>query len=166
MPAKTDVLSPALDRLERALAERGAGRERDWVERVDQALAAVEQGVRQHAATLEAPDGRVVDVDSPRLPSPTVSRRAAKLHQELDGFLVETRALRAKVRGASQGLGIAVSPSGLAGALAVAPEAGAIPDFSVFCKRAKELLEALNHYEEEEADLILEAVTTDIGAGD
>ena len=121
---------------------------------------------RQHAATLEAPDGRVVDVDSARLPSPTMSRRAAKLHEELDRFLDETRALRTKVRGVAPGQGSADNPSALAGALTVAPEAGAIPDFGVFWTRAQELLNALNRYEEQEANLILDSVTTDIGAGD
>jgi len=166
MPTKSDALSASVEGLERALAERSTSPERDWAERVDQALAAVEQAVRQRSATLEAPDGRLVDIEGPRLPSPTVSRRAGKLHQELDGFLDETRALRAKLRGSAQAPGTVVTPSGQAGALALSPEAGAVADFGVFCKRARELLDALGHYEQEEADLILDTVTTDIGAGD
>jgi hypothetical protein len=166
MRAKNDTLEKAMGELERALAEEAVGREADWAGRVDQVLAGIEAAVQQRAANLEPPDGKVVEVDRPRLPSPTVSRRAAGLRQELAGVLAEAQALRARVRGAVQAFGVPVQPAGLAGALPVAPEAGAIPDFGVFRQRVRELLTALAQYEEEEARLILESVTTDIGAPD
>ena len=95
-----------------------------------------------------------------------MTRRAAELRRELDGFAEETRTLRTRAQGAAQAFGVTGNPANLAGALPVAPEAGAVPDFGMFRERTRKLLEALKHYEDEEARLILESVNTDIGAGD
>jgi hypothetical protein len=149
MKAKRDALLTAMAELERALAEHSGGRERAWAERVDRALAAVAQAVQRHHATLQAPGGGVVDVASGRVPSPGVDRQLAALYEELEGVLGEATALRARLQRA------------LASAAA-----GEVLDFALFRRRATALLEALGRYEAEEADLILDSVTTDIGAGD
>jgi hypothetical protein len=166
MNARKKTLVAAVDGLERALATDAVGREKDWAARVGQALGRLEQAVRDHDRALAASGGRLVEVDRPLLPSPTVDRRTEELRRELDGVLKEAQALRARVMGAAQGAAGGVNPSGLAGAREVAPEAGAAADFGVFCQRARHLLEALHHYEEQETDLVQHSVTTDIGAGD
>jgi hypothetical protein len=166
MQTPNDNLEAAADGLERALAEEVGGREQAWAGNVDGALAAVEEAVREHAAALEGPDGRLVEVDRDLLPSPTVTRRAAHLRQELDGFLKEAQALRSKVPGAVQTSGVSANPQNLAGALEVAPEAGAAPDRGVFHQRARRLLEGLRRYPKEEGEVILDGITPDIGAGD
>jgi len=48
----------------------------------------------------------------------------------------------------------------------VTPEAGAVPDLGVLRQRSRRLLEALERYEKAEAEVILEGVTPDVGAGD
>jgi hypothetical protein len=53
-----------------------------------------------------------------------------------------------------------------AGALEVAPEAGDVADYGAFCARAEQLLKGFEHFDEEEAELIQESVTMDLGAGD
>lgn len=166
MPGRNETLKAAAERLEKVLDENKFGPDQGWTDRVDRALADIEQAVQVHASALQPADGRIVKVDRPRLPSPGVDRRAAALRQELDELLRETTELRAKVKGVAAAFGVNVNPSGLAGALPVAPEAGALPDFGVFRQRVKHLADGLERYEEEEAHLILDSVNTDIGAGD
>jgi hypothetical protein len=163
MKARKKTLEAAVTGLERALATDAGP---DWAGRVGQALDRLEQAVREHNQALAATDGRLVEVDRPLLPSPTVDRRTEELRRDLDGFLEEAKALRGQVRGAAPGAGLGVGAAGQAGAREVAPEAGAAADFGVFCQRARRLLEALHHFEEEETDLVQDSVTTDIGAGD
>jgi hypothetical protein len=166
MPVKQDPIVTAAEELERSATTDAAGREQDWVRGVDRALAAVEEAVRQRAAALRGPDGQLLDVNRDRLPSPAISRRTDELERELHQFLSAVQALRQQVRGAAEGLGMDANPAELAGALSVAPEAGAVADLGVFRQHARQLAAALRRFEHEETDLILDAVTPDIGAGD
>jgi hypothetical protein len=166
MAATKDTLLTALDALEQALDADGAGREQEWARRVEQALAAVEQAAQQRDAALRAPADELVPVDRPRLPSPAVDRYAAELRQTLANCRREAAVLRGKVQGAAEGLAVDVKPSGLAGALPVAPEAGAAADLGVFQQRARKLLQDLRKYRDDEVDVILEGVNTDVGSPD
>jgi len=166
MAANRDDFMGAVDRLEQALAtvntEKGSCRTAE----VDKALAEVEASARQHAEALLPADGSLIKVDRPLLPSPGVDRRAEALKQELEGLGAEAATLRQRVGNVELPPNQGQDPTTLAGALPVAPELGAVPDFSVFCARARQLLHSLQHYEEEEVELILKSVNTDIGAGD
>jgi hypothetical protein len=64
-----------VDRLEEALGSHVPGREREWGEQVGGALAGVEVSVRQHATSVEAPDGMYARVDLSR---PTLARRVSE----------------------------------------------------------------------------------------
>src|SRR5262249_14975386 len=143
MAKKPDALLNAADKLEGALAADVAGQERDWSDRVDQALDQVMEAVRQRAATWKSPEGKVVEVESPRLPSPVVARRGSELRRDLDDFLEQATALQADVRNTARTFVRAADVSNLAGALPVAPEAGGVPDFGVFRQRAEELVEGI-----------------------
>ncbi len=165
MPANKCSLANAVKGLTQMLGEDATGRAKDWTQRVDQALSALEHSVRRHRAHLEDAEGRVVDVESSLNPSPTVARRANQLCQELDSLLREAQALRGKLQGIHPSTE-KMDASTAAGALAVAPEAGDVADFGVFCERAERLLEGFEHYDEEESELIQESVTMDLGAGD
>jgi hypothetical protein len=145
------TLAAAVANLERALGEDGGRAGRVWAARVDQALFGIEQALHRHDATLEPRDGAVVDVESGQAPSPGLDRRIARLHEELAGCLAEAGALRARVRKVLEG----PAPDGLGPGT-----------FDAFRRRAGALLDALGRYEREEAHVILETTTTDIGAGD
>lgn len=166
MTAIHDPLLKAVGELEALLATDSAARPNDWTERVDRSLAAVEQAVQQRLAVLKSSPGEPVQVDRPRLPSPAVERGQADLQGLLYDLLREAKTLRTQARGATPAPGTPADPANLAGALPVAPEAGAVADYGVFLQHARELVEALLHYEAEEARLILESVNMDIGAGD
>jgi hypothetical protein len=166
MAKKPDALLNAADKLQGALAADVVGQERDWSDRVDQALSQLVEAIRQRAATWKSPEGKVVDVESPRLPSPTVARRGSELRRDLDGFLEQAKALQTDVRKVAQTFGGGAEVANLAGALPVAPEAGAVPDFGVFRQRADQLVEGIGRYIQQEAALILESVNIEVGAGD
>jgi hypothetical protein len=160
-----NALLTAADRLERTLGEAAPGRERDWAGEVDDALAGLDQAVRQRAATLVSRDGSVLKVDRPRLPSPTVDRQAADLRQELDDILGQIGTLRLEVQGAGQAFGGAAAAARTSGALPAARPA-AVPDFGGLSQKGREVVEAVRRYEEDAARVVLESVNTDIGAGD
>jgi hypothetical protein len=131
-------LVEAVRGLEQALAGGG-----DLPRRLGPALVAVEQAVRQHERVLDADGPRVVDIESPRIPSPIVTREVGKLHGELEELLGEARALRDRLSGG-----------------------GPAPDPARLRERVRRLLEALARFDEQEARVIQETVNTDIGAGD
>jgi hypothetical protein len=166
MPVNETNLNSVAEVLEHALAEGAAGREPEWIAGVDRAFAAVEEGVRRRAESLRSPDGHLVEVDRPRLPSPAVDRRTEELERRLHELLERAQSLRGQVRGAAEGIGLEQNPAEVAGALSVAPEAGAVAALGVFRQQAHELAEALRHFEEQAADLVLDSVTPDLGAGD
>ena len=140
MAAKTDDITAAVGQLEKVLGEP-TDQERAWTGRVDAALARLEEALRRQAKLLRPPDGRVPDVDRPLLPSPGEDRKAAGLQHELEDFLQEIKALRAQVQDARS----VIEP---------------------LRERVRALVEAVRRHEHAEVDLILDSVTTDIGAGD
>jgi hypothetical protein len=156
-------LHDATSRLEQALTATVAAAT-DWGRGLTQALADTEEAARQHAAELLAADDFLVAIDRPLLPSPAVMRRAIGLRRQLEGFRTELQALREKV-----GDALLISPDpidGMAEVVALDQEPDLRTDLRTFCRRACAVLQALQHYAKQEAALILESITTDIGAGD
>jgi hypothetical protein len=138
MAAQRDNLAAAV----RELGQILAGGE-NLYQRLGPALAAVEEAVGQHEKVLEADGPRVVDIESPRIPSPVVTRQVGKLQAELEGLRSEVRALRQRLTGGER-----------------------TPDVGRLRERARQLLAGLGRYDEEEAQVIQETVNTDVGAGD
>lgn len=164
MPAKKSSLGRAVEELRDVLDARG-GQDKDWPRRLDQCLERIEQSALRHRAKLEDDEGRVVDVDTPLNPSPTVARRTEELRRQLDALRHETRTLRERAR-TLHPVEADINPATTAGALPVAPEAADVADFGVFRERVERLLEDFEHFDEEETDLIQDSVTLDLGAGD
>jgi hypothetical protein len=144
MNDQTDLLEGALRELEHLLGESVDDRDPGWAARADRALAGLEQGIRQHDRDLDPPDGQVVEVDRPAIPSPTLQRRLRALHEELKPLHEEAMALRIRLR--------------------AVPEAG--PDRRSLRERASRLIQALERFEHEEAGIVQESVNLDIGAPD
>jgi hypothetical protein len=141
MTAKQDNLTAAMAELEHAVADWEAGRGAEPAWRLDRTLASLEQVVREHDQSLDR-GGEVVDVESPRIPSPTVDRQVESLHHELHRLLEEAHLLRGRLAGGP------------------APATGRLRDW------VRQLLEALGRYDEQEARVIQEALNTDVGAGE
>jgi hypothetical protein len=139
MKAKRENLVAAAAALERARAGADAGVDPNG--RLARTLDVVAQAVRRHAEHLQTPEGGVVDVDSPRVPSPWLDRRVEHLHDELNALLQEVGTLRAQLRWHAA-------------------------DLDPILSRAGVVAEALRRYDEDEAELIQESINTEVGAGD
>src|SRR5262245_20363736 len=161
--SKEDLLVRATERLHQALGAQVPGREREWAEDVSGALTGLEALLRQHAAAAEAPDGLFAEIDLTR---PTLVRRAGELRQEHGSLLEQTRGLLgqvAKAAGAFQGAG----PCGAEPAALPAPPAvNAVTDLGALREGGLRLANALAQHRERESRLLIESVTTDLGAGD
>jgi hypothetical protein len=151
MKTQTKPLSLVLADLQRAIDADRSGWGSAWAEQLEQALGAVEWSVHREDASLDAPGGGVVGVNSGQSFSPGLDRKVRQLHDDLNALLTETQELRHR----------------LSQALDRTPQGRLSPrDFDELYNRAVALAETLKRCEQEQTRLILENVTTDIGAGD
>jgi hypothetical protein len=160
-PYLVDVVSE----LKSVLAERAGGSAKSWLRRVESCLVRIERAARQHRDAFGDSEEKMVAVDTPLNPSPTVARRTEALRQELEALLHETARLREKTQTVSADPA-PINPFAAAGALPVAPEAAEIADFGAFCERLERLLGDFEQFDRTETDLIQDSVTLDLGAGD
>lgn len=158
---QTDVLLLPRDELALALSAEVVGRELDWAESFSSALATLEDGLRQHIALAESVDGIFAKVELTR---PTVLRQINQLRREHLHLLDEVRELQRLVTTATR----AFQPRRALGLLdlPVAETRGTVPDFGALRDRAEHLIALLERHEEAEHLIVMESVTTDIGAGD
>jgi len=159
---RNDPLSAPVCELQQVLAQGFPGRERDWAERVAAGLSVVEAALRQHAGLAEAPDGLFAGVDLQR---PTFVRQMNGLRLELNDLLRQVRDLRERVRQARQAFSTS-EPHGYPDRLPVPVARTAVPHFGELRAEVEDLLCRVHQHREEETRLVLESVTTDIGAGD
>jgi len=159
---KNDPLTTPLAQLERVRAEPHPGRERDWAERVADALAAVEVALRQHECLAEAPNGLFAGVDLRR---PTFLRQMNDLRLDIAGFMREAQELRGRLLQAAR----AFQPPDLHGhpdRLPTPVARTAVPHFGELRDAVSRFLTRLRSHRDEETRLVLESMTVDIGAGD
>jgi hypothetical protein len=159
----SDPVTTSIRLLERALAEEFPGREREWGENVAGALSALEVALRQHAGLAEKPDGLFAGVDLKR---PTFIRQMNGLRLGIADFLAEVRELRGRVCQAAQAFQPPAEPLGHPDRLPAVVAPAAVPHFGELRADVEEFLSRLEQHLEEETRLVLESVTTDIGAGD
>jgi hypothetical protein len=153
---KEDPLGLCLDHLDRALAVHVPGREREWAERVINALGFLETALRRYRAGAKAPDGPLAEVDETR---PTLARKADVLRNGLDDFVEQIVSLRKEVQAAADAFQPASDSAGR-------PSVACVADFGAIRGQAERLLTGLRANKEIETKLILESVNTDIGVGD
>jgi hypothetical protein len=163
MRSRNDILQAPLDRLEHALAAPAAGRERHWASRLAAVLGAVGQAWLAHTALSESADGVFTEVDLTR---PSLVRQVGALCRQHGELLARTAALQREAQAAAR----AFTLPALSRAAAYPPADGVgpqeVPDFGRLRRQAEQLLQALRRHQEDETDLVLESVTTDIGVGD
>jgi hypothetical protein len=143
MTTARDALLQAIESLEQVLAQEPATDRRAWAVRVDQALAAAEQALRQENADARSPRGgpfKAVDMTRPAL-----VRQVGKLRRLLTAEVGEAAELRSEVQGAAH---------------------GATLDLGALRQQLHIFVGDLRRLKEGEIDLVQESVTTDLGAGD
>jgi hypothetical protein len=143
MTTARDALLQSIESLEQALAQDPTTGRRAWVARVDQALAAAEQALRQENADACSPKGgpfKAVDMKRPAL-----VRQVDKLRRQLSAEVGEAAELRSEVQRAAH---------------------GAAPELDALRQHLSLFVGDLRRLKEGEIDLVQESVTTDLGAGD
>jgi hypothetical protein len=158
-----EPLPSALECLTGALAASVPGREGDWAAEVSGALSGLALALGQHTATAEGADGRLAQIDLTR---PTLVRRVSVLRREHFEFFEQVRELRTQIESVAEAFRLVAQPIGEAGALPAPAEPALVPDFGALRQQVEQLVAALQHHHEEEIDLALESVATDIGVGD
>jgi hypothetical protein len=146
-----ELLKRSIMLLKRALAGRAAGREYPWSASVADALDQVRQAMEGRAT-----DPTNTAIDGTR---PTLARQADELRREYCDCLVRAESLHIEIKRVAQQF----APRARA---KVRDQTGSIPDFADIRHRAADLLACLQHIRDEEANLVLESVNTDIGVGD
>jgi hypothetical protein len=164
MPKTPDeLLSTPLENLDGALAADPAGREGIWAESLGGALAAVAEALRRHAAAAEAPGGPLAQVDLTR---PTLVRQVSRLRQEHLDLPGQAEALAAEARLAATSFGVPADTVTSSHELPPPTGGGAPADVNELRARVRDYLAALRRHADEESGLLIESVTTDLGAGD
>ena len=160
---RKDTLQAPISWLEQALGAPVTGREREWASQLAAALGAVGQGWRLHAAEAESHGGAFMGIDLTR---PSLVRQVGTLRREHAELLAWATALQREAQCAARAF---TFPAPSRAAEWPAGEPGSprrVPDFGVLRQRGEQLLRTLRRHQEEETDLVLESVTTDIGVGD
>lgn len=136
MTAQKDPIGIVIEKLEKIAAN--VERQPGWAGDLDQLLSTAEQELRQRKAPLKA-DGKLVDVEAPRMPSPTIARRTVGLRKELSVLIQETEELRTRLK---------------------------TDDADDVREQIHALAGSLQDYIDDEARLVLKSVNTDIGGND
>jgi hypothetical protein len=162
MKMTRDVLAMALLRLQQALACDVTGREREWAEQLGEALTWAERALQQHTTESESASGVFAEVDLTR---PSLVRQVGALCREHGDLLERARALQQEAQRAARAF---TPPSHPPEPGIPAPHArdGGVLDFGELRQRVEGFIAALERHREGENSLVVESVTTDLGAGD
>ncbi|MBL8795581.1 MAG: hypothetical protein JNM56_16870 [Planctomycetia bacterium] len=162
-PTHTDPLADLLDQFRSLIGEHVGEDDHGWAGRIWYALGRLERELQRHLEHAKSPDGLAAEVDQTR---PTLVRQQEKLQQEYRNHLEQCLALKWEMyrlaqpdRDADTDLGKTPPPDmefGPTGRL----------DFTALRERLEQFLDRLEEFQKQEAGLVLESVTTDIGAGD
>jgi hypothetical protein len=152
-----DSLERHLDRLEQLLLLDVAEREHVWSAQLSSLLDRMEQALRWHKESNAVSDELVENPDLIRL-----SRRFEELCHEYQEFLSRVTILHQDAKDACRAFRRNATRTRTRSRT---PVAGA-PDFEAIRQEVHRLLTDFRKHAEDEAALVLEGATTDIGAGD
>jgi hypothetical protein len=155
-----DKLLNPLQRLDEALAANVSGREREWVEALNNALGHVEQSLWEHMAEADAPAGLFNIVELVRQ---ALIRQVNDLRREHAVMLEQVRTLHLKVTRLARLLPADAEGSERASAASGFTEIGSIPEVGALRRQAEKFARTLKQHWDEEADLLIESVIRDIG---
>jgi hypothetical protein len=150
--------------LQKTVSKEVVGHEREWATRVSAALGHVEKSLQQHITDAEAPTGLfATEVDLTR---PSLARKVGQLRRDHEDFSERAAALRKEVETAAQVFTSPKRPTQNASDLPEAPPTTAIADIGAVRQSVEAFLAALLQHRDQEANITIESVTTDLGAGD
>jgi PAS domain S-box-containing protein len=158
---RRDVLLMLAKRLEQALAARWTGNEGAWLESMLVVLDRVERATRQELLDVDSPDG---PLDGFRK-TPSQDRRMEAVRAKYADFVQQAMALKKDLQKLSQALH-SITQNPIPGGQAEHVEEPGRLDMATIRERAEQFRRELENHRQDEINLILESVTTDIGGGD
>jgi hypothetical protein len=161
--AHTDRLGDVLDQFRIVLGEHAGADEYSWAGRMWYALGRLEKELQRHIELAKGPDGLAAEVDQSR---PTLVRQQEKLQQDYQNLLEQCLALKWEMYRLSQPLDGPAAELGKSLPAAVENASTGPVNVATLRERLEQFLTRLEEYQQKEAGLVLESVTTDIGAGD
>ena len=152
---KVDPLLQPAERLRIILEDAASQDQRAWLDSLNGALSDFWQALNAHECASEAPNGTLTTLDSPEQDMvPKLNRRVRQLRSEHGQMLDNARELNASVENITVRIRAGDRTPELDNAIAG------------FRQSARKMVDrALNHRKFEN-ELLLDAITTDIGAGD
>jgi hypothetical protein len=159
---KEDPLAVQTDRLSQAVHASDRGRERNWSESLDEALAGVERALRRHMMIAQDPQGVFAEVDETR---PTLARQASRLREDHERLLEQCLAIRKELRRPTGEFSFAAADSlPIPGSPKRSNEI--IPGHGEIRQHTEKLCDELRVNLQSETHLVLESINTDIGVCD
>jgi hypothetical protein len=159
----TDQLGEVLDQFRTVLGEHAGSDEHNWAGRMWYATGRLEKELQRHIELTKGPDGLAAEVDQSR---PTLVRQQEKLQQDYQNLLEQCLALKWEMYRLSQPLDGPKAELGKSLPAAVENASTGPVDVAILRERLEQFLTRLEEHQQKEASLVLESVTTDIGAGD
>jgi hypothetical protein len=160
--AATDNLRAAVKQVRTVLIAAGPEDAPTWTGLAWYALARLERVLADEVKNAGAPDGLLAEIDQTR---PTFLRQQQKLVESYRHLLEQCIALKWEMFTASQSRAVENPFLGRTPPLR-SSGAGTVTDFAALRKHVAQFVTLVEQCREEEAKLILESSTTDIGAGD
>jgi hypothetical protein len=154
----------AVDALEDALAQEcRPAEERAWSERVLVILARLADNLERDRAGLKASKEAIEEANPSQKAVPALDRRIQALRGDDRNFLAEVRSLQGLIESVIEADHRAGPRTKTSGTHAHEPTDPAVP---LIRERGEELINALRMHHRDKANVILEHVTTELGAGD
>ena len=130
----------AIQVLESMAGRAAPGRDRDWQADVVESLRQLEEALRQQPASYEDPTSLLADIAQQQ---PRLRTWVRQLHRQWSELADSTESLRQQLERPDEAW-----------------------DYADVRERLRGLLNALYHHRGREADLVFEALSTDLGVGD
>jgi hypothetical protein len=162
MPPREDPLLLAINNLQAALSSHFADHEQSWSRGVAAALQRLGKALENDRSNLRESKDIIEEVNPTQL-APALDRRVQGLRGDGRDYLDEVRALQLLVEPQPPG-GMRVSESETE--VTLNSPARGTPDVRLLRERGEQLIAALRQHHEDKANLILEHVNTELGAGD
>jgi hypothetical protein len=159
-----DPLLHIVDNLEQALEAKLTGREQEWTQGVEKALAALEKALPAHSAEMERGDSPLVSLTGPvKGALPPNAKHLRRLHQDHSDFTWWTRKLHRDVKTVRSRLQGHEKPT----ARQTLTRANEPSETDIRLRnlrhRARYLVASLKHHRDTETQLLLERMDTDVG---
>jgi hypothetical protein len=159
----TDQLTAPVEKLRNALAEPSVGREGAWAAALCASLTELSLALQTHILDMDGRAGLASTVDLTR---PSLVREVADVRREHADFLKQVQEFVNQVQRTAEVFDPASSDAVAPPRLPAPTPATGPMELGTLREEVERFLAALEEHQNHESGLVLESVTTDLGAGD